>query len=229
MLTIFGSLAFFPFLIYALFAFGLINAKARFDPNLEMPVALVDVGDATGTAFLVGETRLLTANHVVEGLEIGDEVSLQFQHSSPQISTTAKLIWKAGKPDDETKALPQDVAVLELNQPTDLPEDFPRLALGESATAFNRDKVILIGYPAGLPTITSGTISQEAFQEQPIFQLDVGAWQGNSGGPLISEETEEVIGILVAGLTDEYQGINLALKIDAAKSLIEKEGIYLDE
>lgn len=63
-----------PVVIYLLFYFGLIAAKARFDLALEQPVALVNTGTSTGSAFLVGETRLLTAKHVVDQLNVGDPV-----------------------------------------------------------------------------------------------------------------------------------------------------------
>lgn len=117
------------------------------------------------------------------------------------------------------------MAVLELTNPADLPDDFPRLFLGDSDGIVSRDEVILVGYPGGLMSTTSGTISNEQIKSLELFQLDVGAWQGSSGGPLILEDTEEVVGILVAGFSADYQGINIANKINNVVSLLAGAGV----
>lgn len=75
---------------------------------------------------------------------------------------------------------------------------------------------------------TSGTIANDQMRGLDLFQLDVNAWQGSSGAPLILEETKEVVGILVAGLTDEFQGINFAIKINYVRSVLEANGIDLN-
>lgn len=222
LLFMFSSLL--PIAIILLFAFGFIQNDAPF-PHLEQPVALVNTGSATGTAFLVGETRLLTARHVVERLQINDVVQLTFEKAQPVINTKAKLLWKDTSSNPEPQYFLSDVAVLELENPGDLPENFPRLALGNSEGITSKDKVILIGYPSGLFSNTAGKISNDKVKDLDLFQLDVNAWQGNSGGPLILEDTEEVIGIVVAGLTAEYQGINFANKINNATNLLQSQGI----
>jgi S1-C subfamily serine protease len=223
-----GLLFFFscllPIVIVLLFGLGLIQADPPF-PHLEQPVALVNTGSSTGTAFLVGETRLLTARHVVERLQVNDVVQLTFEKAQPVINTKAKLLWKDTSTNPEPQYFLSDVAVLELENPDDLPENFPRLVLGNSDGITTKDKVILIGYPGGLFSNTAGKISNDKVKGLELFQLDVNAWQGNSGGPLLLEDTEEVIGIVVAGLTAEYQGINFANKINNAMNLFQNNGV----
>ncbi len=83
-----------PLFVYLVFNFNLVESKNRINSNLEQPVALVNTNSGTGTAFLVGNTRLLTAKHVVENVKVGETVQLVFEKATPPISTEAKLIWK---------------------------------------------------------------------------------------------------------------------------------------
>lgn len=214
--TIFLVLVLLVPLVYLLFSTGLISARPRYNQELEMPVAMVQTADGIGTAFLYDETYLLTARHVVENQKVGDQVTLTFSNANPPITTTARIAWK--NPDSsgpgEIGYYLNDVARLELMQPTDLPEDFPRLYLGDSDGITARTPVILVGYPDGNSSTTTGTISNDEAMGADIFQLDVSAYPGNSGGPLITEDTEEVIGILIAGKTAQFQGINFAIKVN---------------
>ncbi|MFA0960218.1 S1C family serine protease [Roseivirga sp. BDSF3-8] len=215
MILFLASLLLFP-LVYLLFGAGWVPARPRYNRDLEMPVAMVQTAGGIGTAFLYNETELLTARHVVEDMEVGEEVTLTFSNADPPITTTARIVWKdpdTSPPGDINYYL-NDVARLELIQPTDLPEDFPRLYLGDSDGITARTPVVLIGYPDGNSSTTTGTISNEEAMGADIFQLDVSAYPGNSGGPLITEDTEEVIGILIAGRTEEFQGINFAIKVN---------------
>ena len=215
-LMFFMGLIVLPFVIYALFATGVIPSKSRFNQDLEIPVALVQTAQGMGSAFLYDETALLTARHLVEDLKEGEEVTLIFQNHDPAITTQAKVAWKDpdATPDSLVQYYLHDVARLELLQPTDLPESFPRLVIGDSDGIATRTPVILVGYPGGNPSTTAGIISNEEVRGAELFQLDVAAYPGSSGGPLILEETEEVIGILVAGRTGPFQGINFAIKVN---------------
>lgn len=218
-----------PLIIYLIFHFGLLKGKSPYNEMLEQSVAFINTGTGTGTAFLVSPTKLLTAKHVVQDKNIGDVVELVFEKANPQIATSAKVVWKDPTSDPEPGFYLKDVALLELENPTILPEDYPYLSLGQSEGITTRTDVILIGFPSGLMSTTSGSISNDNIKGFELFQLDVEAWPGNSGGPLILEETEEVIGILVAGMSEEYQGINFANKIDNVVSLLEINGIDIYE
>jgi len=213
-----------PIVVIMLFTLGVFVPASPY-PHLEQPVALVNTASSTGTAFLVGESRLLTAKHVVDDLKINDVVELTFEKATPIINTKARLVWLDPTNPPEPEYFLHDVAVLELENPNDLPENFPRLFLGNSDGISTKDRVILVGYPNGLFSNTAGKISNDKVKNYELFQLDVGAWQGNSGGPLILEDTEEVIGILVAGLSAEYQGINFANKINNVTNLLQSHKI----
>lgn len=218
-----------PIIVYLLFHFQVFKSKPIFPVDLEQPIANVVTRSGTGTAFLTGETRLLTAKHIFEGIAIGEIVQLTFEKADPTITTEARLIWKEPTESEEPESYLYDIAVLELTNPTALPANYPRLPLGSSEGIGTREEVILIGYPAGLYSITNGIISNDNIRDLELFQLDAGAWPGSSGGPLILDQTHEAIGILVAGFQGEFQGINMANKIDNVQNLLDKAGVNVME
>jgi S1-C subfamily serine protease len=180
-----------------------------------------------GTAFLINPTTLLTARHCVDGMTVGDEVELFFEHSQNQLQTKAKIRYIA--PTDkqivqgqvETEYFLTDMAVLEVSEISDIEP----LVLGESSTVENLDEVILIGYPNGDYSITKGNINSQRYQNVDLFKLDATSNPGNSGGPCILKNDNTVIGILVGGSSIAKQGENIALKIDDVKQILDRAGI----
>ncbi|MDR2971944.1 MAG: serine protease [Bacteroidales bacterium] len=219
--------AFLPLLIWALFYFGAIPNKTSFSSDIQEPVAKVITKSGTGTAFLISPTMLLTARHVVDGMEVGDQVELLFEHSQNQMQVKAKIKYIA--PTDiqivgdqaDIEYFLTDVAVLEVSEITDIEP----LILGESSIVENLDDVILIGYPNGDYSITKGNINSQKYQGFDLFKLDATSNPGNSGGPCILKDDNTVIGILVGGSAIARQGENIALKIDDVKSILDKVGI----
>ncbi len=183
----------------------------------------------TGTAFLVGETTLLTARHVIEDLEIGDLVSLIFDKAPEIPEMEAEILWfEPGGTSIEMNLL-TDIAVLRLVDSQILPSDFPRMALGASYQMGVTDEVMIIGYPMGDFAATEGSISNNEVNGVDLFKLDVESFHGHSGGPLVSKEDLNAVGVLIAGFTDEYQGINFAIKIDNVIEILYDEGIVLSD
>jgi V8-like Glu-specific endopeptidase len=219
--------AFLPLLIWALFYFGAIPNKPSFESEIQEPVAKVVTKNGTGTAFLISPTTLLTARHVVEGMAVGDEVELFFEHAQNQMQVKAKIRYIT--PTDnpmvngqvDTQYFLTDMAVLEVSEINDIEP----LILGESSAVENLDEVILIGYPNGDYSITKGNINSQKYQDADLFKLDATANPGNSGGPCILKNDNTVIGILVGGSNIAKQGENIALKIDDVKSILDKAGI----
>lgn len=219
--------AFLPLLIWALFYFGVMPNKPSFENEIQEPVAKVVTKSGTGTAFLISPTTLLTARHVLEGLAVGDEVELFFEHAQNQQQSKAKIRYIAptdkpmvnGKVD--TEYFLTDMAVLEVSEINDIDP----LILGESSAVENLDEVILIGYPNGDYSITKGNINSQKYQDADLFKLDATSNPGNSGGPCILKNDNTVIGILVGGSSIAKQGENIALKIDDVKSILDKAGI----
>jgi S1-C subfamily serine protease len=198
--------------------------------SITEPVAFVFTNNATGTAFLTGTKTLLTARHVVEELEIGDKVGIIFKRLNPEVKTMAKLVWKSKG--DEIDPI-TDFAVLKLVDPSILPKNMSVFSIGTSDKIEIGQEIKSIGYPSGLFSVTEGKISNTSLQypdkEYDLIQLNCNIYPGNSGGPVILTETEEVIGIAELAMKDEFQGINFASKIDKLINLAENDGIDVYE
>jgi len=219
--------AFLPLLIWILFYFGVFPNSPPFASDIQEPVAKVVTKSGTGTAFLISPTTLLTARHVVEGMSVGEEVELFFEHAPNKQQVRAKIKYIA--PTDkqvidghvDMEYFLTDLAVLEVSEINDIEP----LILGESSIVQNLDEVILIGYPGGDYSITKGNINSQKYQGVDLFKLDATSNPGNSGGPCILKDDNTVIGILVGGSTIAKQGENIALKIDDVKQILDRVGI----
>lgn len=209
-----------PLAIYFPFKFNWFSSGPIISQNILEGVARVNGEEGTGSAFLVSSTKLITARHVVEGVPDGGAVTLDFLKSKGNINgVLARVLFLPSNPDN-------DYAVLELISPLN---NVPTLSMGNSDNASINDIVTVIGYPGGLFSSTKGTISNNEIPENNnLMQLNAGAWPGNSGGPVLNE-SDEVIGILIAGAENEYKGITFAIKIDALLNDPEfkKKGIKL--
>ena len=219
--------AFLPLLIWALFYFGVIPNKPSFASDIQEPVAKLATRNGAGTAFLISPTTLLTARHCVDGMAVGDEVGLFFEHSQNQLQVKAKIRYITSTDKQivdglvDTEYFLTDMAVLEVSEITDIEP----LILGESSVVEDLDEVILIGYPYGDYSITKGDINSQKYHDADLFKLSAVSNPGNSGGPCILKSDNTVIGILVGGSSIAKQGENIALKIDNVKRILDKAGI----
>jgi S1-C subfamily serine protease len=221
-------LIFLPLIVYFPFHWKWFSSGPVVRQNVLEAVANVRTAEGTGTAFLVGNKRLLTAGHVVQNLNIGDKVDLVFEKANPKITTQASVIWKSNRDLNDPANYQYDAAVLELTRPSDIPSDFSRLSIGSSANTTIGEHIIVIGFPSGLFSRTEGVISNDRINNLELFQFDAGSWPGNSGGPLVKKEGNDVIGINVAGFQGPFQGINMACKIDIVVGEIKKAGIDIN-
>jgi S1-C subfamily serine protease len=225
--TLFVLSALLPFIIYSLFRFGVVKGKPTFNADVQAPVAKVVTSSGVGTAFLISPTLLLTARHVVENNNIGDEVELFFEQSRNKLYVKGKIKFVVPSNSQSVDGKVQmdyflnDVAVLEVSEINEIEP----LILGESDAVNKLDEVILIGYPNGDYSITKGNINNDKFQGFNLFKLDATSNPGNSGGPCILKNDNSVIGILVGGSGPQYQGENIALKINDVKQFLAKAGI----
>ena len=97
-------------------------------------------------------------------------------------------------------------------------------------------RVIVAGYPLGKKKVSDdlkvnlGIISSlKGYKNNSnLIQIDAALNFGNSGGPVIDEETSKVVGVAVAGLRkDIAEGFNFAIKSSVVKSFIQSSGVEL--
>ena len=158
-----------------------------------------------GSGFAItSDGYIVTASHVTEGCD------------------AVRVIFKDGKSYDakvvkEEEAL--DLAILKIEASS------PNFLSVASRTAGLGDDIYTIGYPSPLilgsnQKFTKGSISALTGLQNDSFryQISVPIQPGNSGGPIVSEETGEVVGIVVSSLRGKEvvgftpQSVNYALK-----------------
>jgi S1-C subfamily serine protease len=159
-------------------------------------IVFIETAYGTGTGFVVSDTGIIvTAAHVVEGFQ---QVTIRPNGSS--FTGEADVLYA----NTET-----DLAIL--SAPIKTPNYLP---------LENRDyigpghEVLAIGYPLGdsieqdpQPSVSRGIISRMFTEDNfGVYEHDARVLSGNSGGPLMSITTGNVVGINVASITDEVVG-----------------------
>lgn len=154
-----------------------------------------------GTAFLIqgDQPRMMTAGHVfsesidhyaiIFGFEMENEVGA-YETLIPiqNLYYPKQITFK----DDAL-----DIAVFTLNKPTD--RQLLPLAAREPVTG---EEVYMIGYPCGLPVKVALNAGVKENNHPQYFFTSLDAFQGNSGSPVFSMTTHEIIGVLVSGEVD---------------------------
>ncbi len=202
-----------PILIYLPFQFGWIRGGPPVPSKLSSGVAKTTIGAISGSAFLVTDQYLVTAAHVVDAVGKGGSVQIDFEKANEgHLGLNATVVFC---PIDSSGM--RDYAVLKLDKPI---SDITPLVIGSARNCSIGENIRLVGYPGGVFSATSGSISNNNVGGN-MMQLDVGAWPGSSGGPVISDATDEVVGILVVGYNGSFQGIVQAIHIDALLNDLE--------
>lgn len=221
-----------PILLYLFYDFGLftITKKGEFQ-SLEEATSLLfnETEGTTGTAFLVSETKALTARHVVEQLNVGEKVVLNFDQASPPFQINATLEYKGETSETQSslKYFLTDFALLRVDDPEVISNNgIQPIPIGNSDGLGNLTEVIAIGYPSGDYSIKRGDINSDSFNDLDLFKVDPAANPGDSGGPLVQKETKSVIGILVGG-SPGSQGENIAIKINNIREILSNEGFSM--
>lgn len=193
----------------------------------------------SGSGFVVNqEGRIVTNFHVVEGAVDRDSLS-----SEQGISLREGASLTVTFQDDPDAELPvqivginpdYDLALLELENPGDLPDGVQPIPIANSDEVQVGQKVIAIGNPFAFSfTVTTGIVSAidregRSFigTEIPFIQTDAAINPGNSGGPLLNS-SGELIGINNAIYTPSggFAGIGFAVP----SNLLNESLIALEE
>jgi len=120
----------------------------------------------------------------------------------------------------------KDVALLRI-----VADNFPWLQLSSDTRNLVGNEIIAIGAPFAFDyTVSKGIIS--AYREEQgvtYLQTDTALNVGNSGGPLISLETGEVVGMVVSGLRkDIAEGMNFAIAASTLRTFLEQRSSVMD-
>ena len=172
-----------------------------------------------GSGFIIDrENRIITNYHVV-----GD--ALKANSTELKAGATMTVAF-AGDGEHEYPVnvvgatLDYDLALLELKDPSKVPQGITPISLADSDKVLVGQKVIAIGNPFGLQsTVTTGIVSaveREGYSafgiEIPFIQTDAAINPGNSGGPLLDSQGH-LIGINNAILSPSgaFSGVGFAV------------------
>jgi S1-C subfamily serine protease len=189
-------------------------------PPLRGPAPPEGRAAATGSGFIVGEGRVLTNNHVVEGCpRIAARNAAGQRVSATLVGTDTR----------------RDLAVL------NVPHGFgPPLVFRDSPAVRIGEPVVTYGFPltgvlSSGPTLTTGSVSALAgLRDNPLhFTISAPVQPGNSGGPLLDGQAH-VVGVVVAKLNamqiakmtggDIPQNVNFAIKGPEAAAFLSGRG-----
>lgn len=167
-----------------------IRGKKEIGINHKVAPATVLIqgsGTCTGT-IVTPDGKILTCWHCVRGK---DEIYLRLHPANTNGAPPALLRARVERTDPET-----DLALLQITSPV---KDLPVLALGNESDLEVGADVYAVGHPSGLHwTFVKGYISQfhrqltwspdkENRHKASVIQSQIPLYEGNSGGPLISE------------------------------------------
>jgi len=173
--------------------------------NIENSVYRINTANGSGTGFYSQEGNIIVTNHhVIAGSLV---VSVEDQNKNRYL---AQVIYSnQGK----------DIAFLKAK---DLPKPNESISAEHNNETSSRDKVMVLGYPYGMPfTVTEGIVSnpKQIINGSTFIQTDAAINPGNSGGPVINERGE-LLGI-VSSKFSEADNMGFAIPIETLREELE--------
>ena len=187
-----------------------INEQVRVSSDGELAMVRIQ-SSGQGSGFLIADDLILTAAHVVHGVDTLEAVFVDGE------SIKAKVI------SSDVRA---DLSLVQLQSKH---PHFTPLTLADSKKVNIGDTVFVIGAPFDVSnSLTKGIVSgvhkkgfEEDFYKSEFFQTDAALNPGNSGGPLFNMQGE-VIGIasFIKTNSGSNAGLGFAVTSNSAKKIM---------
>ncbi|KAA1244455.1 S1C family serine protease [Aquimarina sp. RZ0] len=188
----------------------IFTQEAKLESNAGVTKTITSEG--LGSGFMVSDSEIITASHVVD---VAEQLKVRFLDGdirSAKVISTFKTA---------------DVALIKL----DIPKKYvTTVSFGDSDQIKIGEQVFIVGAPFGYShSLSSGYISgiiknkqgNNPFTQAEFIQTDAAINTGNSGGPMFNMKGE-VIGVVSQILTKSggFEGIGFAATANITKNLI---------
>ncbi|BCY28941.1 trypsin-like peptidase domain-containing protein [Flavobacterium okayamense] len=173
--------------------------------KIENSIYRINTANGSGTGFYSQKEDVIITNyHVVAGSK---EVSIEGQDKNRYIAQV--IFINPGK----------DIAFLRAEN---YPKPIETIAIENAIATLARDKVMVLGYPYGMPfTVTEGIVSnaKQIVDGRNYIQTDAAINPGNSGGPIVNEKGE-LIGIVTSKFSNA-DNIGFAIPVETLLEELE--------
>ena len=167
---------------------------------------------SSGTAFFISNNYLITNHHVIKGCNNNSKIIYQTNEINAQLIAKDKFL---------------DLALLKVDVDNDT-----YISISNQAPS-KLQRIIVAGYPFGKylsddMKFTSGIVSslKGLGDDSTRLQIDAALNRGNSGGPIIDENTGELVAVAVAGLRkDKTEAVNFGIKASSVKNFLQSNQI----
>lgn len=150
---------------------------------------------AIGAAALIAADVAVTAAHIPEDVDM-DAYRLLFGYAmtggKPKTLFPAEDVFEATLLFNGRKTV-SDIATLKLDRPA--PGTRPPLAMRRKGVRAG-EPLYMIGFPIGLPAKLTDRATVLANDHPRFFETDLDAMDANSGSPVFSAATREIVGVL---------------------------------
>lgn len=176
------------------------------------------------SGFLISENLLMTAGHCIRGERDCEAFSWIFDYDITTIRTFKKMWFKKKslyhckkiiKREEDPIDGGLDYAIIELDRPV---KDREPLKLNLTNEINIDAEVALIGHPDGVPLKIAPNGRVLSKDINTLVYASVDSFTGNSGGPLLSQRSGVVEGILVSGAKDYYESDLGCMKVNRCKA-----------
>jgi S1-C subfamily serine protease len=167
---------------------------------------------SSGTAFFISNNYLITNHHVIKGCNNNSKIIYQTKEINTQLIAKDKFL---------------DLALLKVDVDNDT-----YISISKRAPS-KLQRIIAAGYPFGKylsddMKFTSGIVSslKGLGDDSTRLQIDAALNRGNSGGPIVDENTGELVAVAVAGLRkDKTEAVNFGIKAASVKNFLQSNQI----
>lgn len=179
--------------------FSDFNTESDYLESISSSTCQIICGSSSGSGFLISESGVIaTSAHVIKGknIQVNFFIDNEIKNYSAEVIST----------DEDT-----DIALVKAINYTESIKPFVLSAMPNHPL---NSSLVISGFPglkggsqeSGKPILVNGFLSKSShdFEYSSFHIIDATISSGNSGGPIISKVTGEVIGVVHAILAPEY-------------------------